>query len=359
MNALSFRRGIQRLGVETSNNVGFGDGEKAKVSIERRITKIPKPFREMYVVEQEIHDGGEQCRIKRVRSTADGKHYVVKVQLKAKIRGRNEALFRRMTERMMNLPESPNVIKVFACYEDEKYFYTLLESLQGGDLFDFFRVLTSDTLEPEVVEKEVKKIIGSLLESLDHLHQQGLIHKDVKLENIVFKEKGSSTPKSGKTPKRRLSRESTPTEPVSPSGMRLIDFDFLEEWEPTSPKSKAVLGTDGYIAPEAYLGSACPKSDVFSTGVVMYLLIAGRFPFDDAIFDDGPNENYVGSPKMSEIHGKLEKYKVRFGRSFDPYPEARDLCRQMLEFDVSNRPDAVDALRHPWFKGHKVSAPAH
>merc|ERR1719326_411088 len=234
MNALSFRRGIQRLGVETSNH-GVGGDDKTKVTIEQRITKLPKPFREMYVVEQEIHDGGEQCRIKRVKSTTDGKSYVVKVQLKQKIRGRNEALFRRMTERMMNLPDSPNVIKVYACYEDERYFYTLLESLQGGDLFDFFRVLTSDQLEPEMVEKEVKKIIASLLESLHHLHQQGLIHKDVKLENIVFKKKGCNTPKSGRTPKRRLSRESssTPPEPVSPSGMRLIDFDFLEEWEPT------------------------------------------------------------------------------------------------------------------------------
>merc|ERR550514_1520020 len=175
MNALSLRRGIQRLGVETSssssNNVKDGD-KKTQIPIERRITKIPKPFREMYVVEQEIHDGGEQCRIKRVRSTSDGKSYVVKVQLKQKIRGRNEALFRRMTERMMNLPDSPNVIKVFACYEDERYFYTLLESLNGGDLFDFFRVLTSDQLEPEMVEKEVKKVIGSLLESLNHLHSQ-------------------------------------------------------------------------------------------------------------------------------------------------------------------------------------------
>ena len=127
-----------------------------------------------------------------MRCTTDGKTYVVKVQLKAKIRGRNVALFRRMTERMMNLPDSPNVIKVFACYEDEKYFYTLLESLRGGDLVDFVenKTLASDSLKPEVVERDVRNIIGSLLESLHHLHNQGLIHKDVKLENFVFKEKG-------------------------------------------------------------------------------------------------------------------------------------------------------------------------
>merc|ERR1719487_972443 len=214
--------------------------QRVAVTNEKRITRIPKPFQELYVVEQQLHDGGKQCQIKRVRSTTDGKIYVVKIQLKAKLRGRNETLFRRMTERMMNLPESPNVIKVFACYEDDKYYYTLLESLHGGDLFDFFRVLTSDTLEPEVVENEVRKVISNLLESLHHLHSQGLIHKDVKLENIVFKQKAKdpyspkltrapkSTPESGlRTPKTLQTNAYSP-DPVSPTGMRLIDFDFLE-----------------------------------------------------------------------------------------------------------------------------------
>ena len=74
------------------------------------------------------------------------------------------------------------ISQVFACYEDDKYYYTLLESLHGGDLFDFFRVLTtSDSLEPEDVENEVRKVISNLLESLHHLHSQGLIHKDVRL----------------------------------------------------------------------------------------------------------------------------------------------------------------------------------
>ena len=82
----------------------------------------------------------------------------------------------------------------------------------------------------------------------------------------------------------------------------------------------------------------------------MYLLIARRFPFDQAIFDDGPNENKVGSPKMREIHSKLQRYKVRFGRSFDPYPQAKDLCMSMLDFDAHKRPDAAEALRHPWFR---------
>ena len=54
--------------------------------------------------------------------------------------------------------------------------------------------------------------------------------------------------------------------------LKLIDFDFTEEWEPLTPSSKAVVGTDGYIAPELFLGNFSPKSDIFSVGVIMYVL---------------------------------------------------------------------------------------
>jgi len=326
--------------------------DKPQVKVVKRITMLQQPLKNMFTVEGDIHDGGDQCRIKRVRSKEDGQEYVMKVQLKKRIRGANEALFRRMTERMMNMPETAHVVKVFECYEDSQYFYTLLESCKGGDLFDFFRMLMSDDMDAATLEKEVRVVVREILVSLHTLHQQGLVHKDVKLENLVFKDKGCVEPrKSGRSPKSAQSPKpgkSAGSPPQSPKLLKLIDFDFTEEWEPNSPRSKAVVGTDGYIAPEAYLGDVCPKSDIFSVGVVMYVLVAGRFPYDDAIFDDGPNENYVGSPKMKEIYEKLMNYKVRFGRAWDQLPEAREMCRRMLEFQMDARPDAYEALNHPW-----------
>jgi serine/threonine protein kinase len=78
-------------------------------------------------------------------------------------------------------------------------------------------------------------------------------------------------------------------------------------------------------------------------------------PFSSSIFDDDENENYVGSPKMAEIHGKLEKVQVRFGKVWDDFPDARSLCESMLEFDVNKRLDTHKALRHPWFSSAPVS----
>jgi serine/threonine protein kinase len=271
----------------------------------------------------------------------------MKIQLKRRIRGSNEAIFRRMTERMMNMPDSEHVVRIVGCYEDSQYFYTLLEACDGGDLFDFFRMLMADDMETETLEREVRTVMGELLLSLDHLHKQGLVHKDVKLENLVFRKKGSLEPRSVNSPKATFTKDKDDC-PKSPTNLKLIDFDFTEEWEPESPKSKAVVGTDGYIAPEAYLGDVCPKSDIFSAGVIMFLLVAGRFPYDDAIFDDEPNENYVGSPKMQEIHDKLAKFKVRFGKSWKHLDEAKDFCRALLAFDVNERITAAEALNHPW-----------
>merc|ERR1719424_2050769 len=124
---------------------------------------------------------------------ADSVEYVVKVQQKKRIRGANQAIFRRMT----NLPESENVIRVFGCYEDAEYFYTIMESCNGGDLFDFFRMLISDDMDDATLEKEVRVVMREILASLNFLHQKGLVHKDVKLENLVFKQQGGVAIGSG------------------------------------------------------------------------------------------------------------------------------------------------------------------
>ena len=87
-----------------------------------------------------------------------------------------------------------------------------------------------------------------------------------------------------------------------------------------------MLGTDGYIAPETYLGLASPKSDIFSAGVIMFALVEGRYPYDMSLFDDKPNQNYVGCYKMQEIYDKLYQSEVFFGRSWQHLDEAKAFC---------------------------------
>merc|ERR1719215_2216840 len=100
----------------------------------------------------------------------------------------------------------------------------------------------------------------------------------------------------------------------TPGSVKLIDFDTVEDWSPKSPKATRVLGTDQYIAPEAYEGRYSPASDIFAIGVIAYRLLAGTFPFRNSLFDDKPGENWVGSPKMREIRGKLQAVRLDWQR---------------------------------------------
>merc|ERR1712232_1174807 len=97
----------------------------------------------------------------------------------------------------------------------------------------------------------------------------------------------------------------------------------------TSPKPREVMGTDGYIAPEAYEGNYSPAADIYQVGVIMYKLLTGKLPHDLAIFDDEPGENWVGSRAMKRIQAKLRNTQIDFGCApFHEMPAAADLCQR-------------------------------
>lgn len=329
---------VERFGGDSDGDDRFCVTPK-RIAVPKQIEPLVGTLTSHYTVKAEIHDGGDQCRVKRVRSKEDGTEHVMKILGRRLLRCQREAQFRDMTTRLMNTVECEHIVEIHRCFEDSENFYVLQEACDGGNLVDFLRLLEKELdngMDAEALENEVRQVMGELLLSLDHLHKQGLVHKDVKLENAVFKKKRYPPTRKPNWSKHRLPRE-----------LKLIDFDYVTEWK-DKPLSKDVLGTDGYIAPEAYLGYVCPKNDIFSAGVVMYILIAGRFPYDDAIFDDGPNQNCVGHPKMHEIYDKLDKYNVRFGKSWQHLQQAKDFCRALLEFNVDERPNAEEALKHPW-----------
>jgi serine/threonine protein kinase len=319
------------------------------VSVPKRIEALVGTLTDRYVILGQIYDRGNQCRIKRVKCKEDGREYVMKIQSKERLRAEKEMFFRRGIERLMNMKANEHVVQILECFEDAHYFYTVQEACDGGSLSDFADLLDAEELDQATLEDEVRQVMHELLVALDHMHKQGLIHKDVKLENLVFKNKGplrprvpvlSTSPVSGRVS--GLSRR--------PTLLKLIDFDSTEEFNEEYKRRmcKIVLGSDGYIAPEAYEGYCTPKSDVFSAGVIMYALMSGSLPYDDAIFDDAPGENYIGSLAMKKIHAKLRKTKVRYGKKWTDSWQAKSFCKALLEHNYAERPTAEEALKHPW-----------
>jgi len=135
--------------------------------------------------------------------------------------------------------------------------------------------------------------------------------------------------------------------------VKLVDFDTVVPFSPEAADrpERDVLGTDQYIAPEAYEGRYTPASDIFAVGVLTYWLLAGHPPFEPEIFDDSAGENRVGSPKMQEVAGRLRDARPCWQ---DAAAAARRLLQTMLAVPPHRRPSAKEALAHPWL----AAAPA-
>jgi len=228
-----------------------------------------------------------------------------------------------------------------------------------------YEILATDRVD----QSEAREILRQILEALRVMHRMGRVHRDLKLENVVVDldllspvphthrcqefsiMDSQSTNWSSSAASTMVPDDSPPRSPPSTGSAKIIDFDTVSDWEPTSPASKNVLGTDGYIAPEAYDGCYSPASDIYSVGVMMYALLTQSFPFRSNIFDDKAGENWVGSPAMKRVKERVKSTKVNFDRRpFDSCRDALELCSQMLAVDARMRPSALEALSHRWFR---------
>lgn len=301
----------------------------------------------------------------KAKPTKDGprRQFVVKVRRKpgSFSSPEDEKAWRSNTELVLNLPDVPGIARIDEVLEDAAGYYVVMEKVEGHDLHETLHATGTLPLE------DIKEILRQLLIAVGEMHARGCIHKDLKLENVML-DRSSSLAQSSRNSDRSASTvASTPTNAAQggPGLVKLVDFDTVEDWSPKSPKATRVLGTDQYIAPEAYEGKYSPASDIFAIGVIAYRMLANSFPFKDGIFDDKPGENWVGSPKMKEIRGKLEMVRVDWQKAnLMSLPEkeregARRLIARMLSVREEQRPTASEALQDAWFASRSgTSSPA-
>lgn len=203
--------------------------------------------------------------------------------------------------------DHPNILKVLEFYQNEKYFFIVTEFLEGGELFD--RIMEIQSFSEENSTQVMEQVLSAVL----YLHKHGFIHRDLKPENIIFETKDVN------------------------SKIKVIDFGTSCAFEKGN-KLKKKLGTPYYIAPEVLKRNYDEKCDVWSSGVIMYILLCGYPPFnganDKVIFQrvlEGkfafPDEDWDGISK-----------------------QAKDLIKRMLCYDPSKRISVAECVQHEWFK---------
>mmetsp|Transcript_4527 Transcript_4527/g.10616 ORF Transcript_4527/g.10616 Transcript_4527/m.10616 type:complete len:325 (-) Transcript_4527:78-1052(-) len=289
-------------------------------------------FSDLYTLKEEIFDGGHG-QVVKAQSAKYGE-VVVKIRRKDRFAANAERGWRHTIERILNLQNHVNVLRLHEILEDKEHYYVVMDHACGVELFEFL------STETAVSERECKRIMREVIAGVKSLHDQGMIHRDIKPESIMFDDEAK--------------KASGDASPRTKHKLKLLDFDTCQDWAPDSPKSKSVVGTHGYIAPEAYMGEYSPSSDIWGIGVILYALMTGDLPYDDSIFDGprAPGDNEAGSPRSRRIAHALKTTPVDY--DCDPWPQfpmARDLCQKLLAPEPRDRLKTCDeALMHEWLR---------
>ncbi|XP_021627963.2 calcium-dependent protein kinase 24 [Manihot esculenta] len=214
---------------------------------------------------------------------------------------------RREVEIMMHLPKHPNIVSFKEAFEDKEAVYLVMELCEGGELFD--RIVAKG----HYTERAAAMVTKTILEIVKVCHDHGVIHRDLKPENFLFADAGEK------------------------SQLKSIDFGLSIFFE-SGQRFGEIVGSPYYMAPEVLRRNYGSQIDVWSTGVILFILLCGVPPFW-AETEEGIARAIIGG-------------KIDFTR--DPWPrvseQAKDLVKCMLDQNPYTRLTVEEALEHPWIQ---------
>jgi calcium-dependent protein kinase len=270
-------------------------------------------FHALYRVGKELGRGqfGITYRCEHKES---GGYYAVKTVKKKSLKSLDAIEdTKREVSILKRLAGHENIVKLHGVYEDDKDIHMVMELCEGGELFD--KIIAKG----HYAERDAADLVRQMLKVVAECHLNGVIHRDLKPENFLFVEEGDSE-------------------------IKAIDFGLSDFFNPKT-EFKDVVGSAYYVAPEVLKRRYGPLADVWSIGVIMYILLSGQPPFW------GPTE--------SGIFNEILRYKVNLKKA--PWPQistsAKDIMMRMLTFDPRARVTAAQALSHAWVSGDASDIP--
>jgi len=265
----------------------------------------PGNVEDLYELGKEIGQGGFSV-VYRAKRLKDSKVFAIKKITKDEEGVDIELLKREIY--IMKKVDHPNILKLYEVYEDDDYFWLVLELVEGMELFD--KIVDRGNYS----EKDAANIVKQIVEAVKYLHEHNIVHRDLKPENLLSAGDGEN------------------------EIVKVADFGFAKNFGEEIPRTSC--GSPGYVAPEVLTEDSYTNAvDMWSVGVVIYILLSGYPPF----YDDAP-------PK---IFKKITEAKYDFN---DPAWEhvsdlAKDLINKLLVRDPDERLTAAKCLDHPWLTG--------
>ncbi len=208
--------------------------------------------------------------------------------------------------------DHPNIIKLYDIFESKHSYYLVMEECKGGELFD--KIVEHIQSKTMYTEKHAAEILLQIMSAIEYCHNNGICHRDLKPENILYLNEGSE----------------------NGNPIKLIDFGLSQLIYPDK-KLNSKVGTAYYVSPEILKGVYTEKCDIWSAGVILYILLSGTPPFN------GPND--------TSIYNKISQMAFTFPDKHwnNISNEAKDLINHMIAPE-NERYNAKQVLEHPWFK---------
>jgi len=210
---------------------------------------------------------------------------------------------------IMRSLDHPNICRLYETFEDEKTVYLILEFCKGGELFD--RILKAGHFD----EQKAALSLRQMLLAMNYLHQNSILHRDVKPENWLV----------------------ASAEPIEKSTIKLIDFGNAKILNPEG-WAYTIIGTPNYVAPEVFSHKYNEKCDIWSLGVILYLMLSGLQPFN--------------GKTPQEVMDQVKRASV----FFDAKPwkkishDTKCFVKSLLEKDIEVRPSAMQSLTDEWLE---------
>ena len=209
---------------------------------------------------------------------------------------------------ILNLAHHPNIVRLHDLYVTDEYYCMVFDYVDGGQMLDY--IISHGKLK----EAQAQKFFLQLLSAVSYCHDNGIVHRDLKIENVLIDSQGD---------------------------VKLVDFGLSNFYDPTE-KLKTFCGSLYFAAPELLKGIhyTGPEIDVWSLGIILYVLVCGKVPFDDK--------------SLTALHEKIKLGLFLLPPNLSA--ECQNLLKSMIEVDPMRRARVDEVLKHPWVRsgGHVV-----